>query len=96
MSGPTAQGDQDALNALLMSDYPSDAVFLDESMAKCTVSPSATLRRSMCVRLGVSSGGQTGHLACLVHAEALDAERRGARHVFHISAAPTNRIRSAD
>jgi hypothetical protein len=29
MSGPTAQGDQDALNALLMSDYPSDAVFLE-------------------------------------------------------------------
>jgi hypothetical protein len=26
MSGPTAQGDQDALNALLMSEYPSEAV----------------------------------------------------------------------
>ena len=26
--GPTAQGDQDALNALLMSEFPSDALFL--------------------------------------------------------------------
>jgi hypothetical protein len=29
MSLPTAQGDQDALNALLMSEYPSEAVFLE-------------------------------------------------------------------
>jgi hypothetical protein len=29
VSGPTATGDQDALNALLMSEYPSEAIFVE-------------------------------------------------------------------